>query len=142
MPYEAEFLSRSVARKRIEFEGGAWVEIRAEALAGDEAAGLDAVAGLRADMARLASEGAVGAEVSMSIGAYRLAQLERRIVAWSASEPIDAEHVAMLPALMADRILDEIARLDADRSDDQKKDLSGNASAPSAARPARLGRRS
>jgi hypothetical protein len=125
MPFGADFLQGNDETKRIEFEGGAWVDIKIRALIGDEAEALNA-----------ATRGTTGPEVQFNIGDFRVTTLFRRIVAWSAPEPVTWENVAKIPSEMAQQILEEIDRLSARRSDDQKKVSTTNVS-PTLSRAAR-----
>ncbi len=109
MGYGEDFLSAPVPTKRIEFDGGAWVEIRAIALAGDKEA--------------IAASGRQGqSDVEFNIGRFQIQTLLRRIIAWSSPQPINRKNVEAMPEEMADRILVEIDALSQGRSDDEKKD--------------------
>ena len=125
MPFEVDFLKGNDETKRIEFEGGAWVDVRTRALIGDDADVLDA-----------ATRGTTRSEMQFNVGGFRLATLFRRIVAWSASEPVTLENVAQMPTEMAQEILEEIDRLSVRRSEDQKK-VSMTSASPTSSRAAR-----
>lgn len=118
MEYAADFHSAPVATKRVEFPGGAWVEIRTQALAGDKLA-----------QSMDARQGDAGADLSFNAGRFRLELLYRRIVAWSSSQPITRRAVEAMPEEMADRLLEEIDAATEGRSDDEKK--GSDASSPS-----------
>ena len=108
MPFEVDFLKGNDETKRIEFEGGAWVDIRVRALIGDDAEALN-----------VGTRGTTGSEMQFNIGGFRLATLFRRIVAWSSPEPVTWENVAKMPTEMAQQVLEEIDRLSVRRSADQ-----------------------
>jgi len=130
MPFEGEFLKAVQKTERIEFEGGAWVEIRVEETIGDSCAGVDAMAGLRYDLRHLAAAAESGepGDIKLSVGAFKLDTLQRRIVAWSSSDPVEAKNIAQMPKEMADRILERIDELSRGRSADQKKASTTSAS--------------
>ncbi len=117
MPFEVDFLKGNNETKRIEFDGGAWVDIKVCALIGDDAEALN-----------VGTRGTTGAEMQFNIGGFRLATLFRRIAAWSAPEPVSWENVEKMPTEMAQQVLEEIDRLSVRRSDDQKKVSTTNAS--------------
>lgn len=128
MPFEPEFHRALDQTERIDFEGGAWVEIRVVETIGDSTAGVDAITGLRTDLNQLAKDQAPSGEIDLSIGAFRLSTLQHRIVRWSSSEAITPESVARMPEEMAMEVLKRIDELAAGRSADEKKDSMTSAS--------------
>jgi len=133
MSFEGEFLKAVQKTERIEFDGGAWVEIRVEETIGDSCAGVDAMAGLRYDLRHLAAAAESGepGDIKLSVGAFKLDTLQRRIVAWSSSDPVEAKNIAQMPKEMADRILERIDELSRGRSADQKKASTNTATSTS-----------
>jgi len=144
MPFESEFLKAVQKTECLEFEGGAWVEIRVEETIGDSCAGVDAMAGLRYDLRHLAAAAESGepGDIKLSVGAFKLDTLQRRIVAWSSSDPVTPENIAQMPKEMADRILERIDEFSRGRSADQKKVSTTNASPTSSRAERRRSRRS
>ena len=128
MPFEVDFLKGNDETKRIEFEGGAWVEIRTAALMGDKKAiTLEATSGEDTDM-------------EFNVGRFQAETLYRRIVAWSSPRKITRAAIEEMPEEMSDRIFAEIDALSTGRSDDQKKVSMTSASPTSSRAERRRGR--
>jgi len=132
MPYGEDFFPEIVPTKQIDFEGGAWVQIRTLALAGDK---------LAATMDARRGEGGAP-ELEFNTGKFRLELLCRRIVAWSSPRKITRKAVEAMPEEMADEILTEIDALSGGRSDDEKKDSAASLPSSTSRAARRRGRKS
>lgn len=123
--------------RRIDLPDGEWIEIKAVYTTGDRAYVMDRGYQITAE-----TTGRQGAEVQgrALMGALGLALLERMIVGWSAPEDVTPENVHRLPEYVADRVRQEIDRLNPALSDAERP-LSSDGSGPRSARASR-GRRS
>ena len=111
-------------RVRIDCGDGDWIEIRAPIKNGDEI-----YAQNRASVGRGTKQ---GMEVQFLAGAYKLALMERLIVAWSDQTPITAAAIETLPQHVADRVMAEINRQGELRGEAATAPLGSNSNSPSA----------
>ena len=95
---------------RVEFPDGNWVAVKEELTQEDQDYLLNAMA---------QTKGGMNPEITFSLG--RLALLERAVIAWSFSQPVNRENLSRLRRKYREKVLNEIDRLNAEAEEYLKK---------------------
>lgn len=126
----SNFLVRGDETERIEFDDGAWVDIRRCLTVGERQAinKLSMRRKTRSVVDPKTRKTDIQADIEFDDGAWLQSFMEKIIVDWSDETPVRPDTIMQMPEWMATRIREEFERLNPDREDESLgESLAGSA---------------